>query len=381
MMFLTRGASAAAAALIAAGALSACGGGDSKSSATTSTASSGADAASPAVAAAKADFAKFHATQPPISVPTLPKKPPAGLRLTITTCPLPVCRAESDPVAEAAKILGWKVKTIQAPYTPEGYQTAWNQLLEDPPDLIAASAVVPDSFIAKQLAVVAKRNIPLVELGPSGDRPTSEGPLKAAVAGVPQFAQDGRLMGSTVVADAGRGPDTVWITDPSVTVFKPAEAAFAKTVGDAGGHADVMKVALANIGKSIPGQVVSYVQSHPKVKYLAFSVADFTVGVPQALKVAGLSDKVKIISRAPQAANLADIKNGSTWAAVAEENTSGGYRAVDQMARLAMGVELGDLRDPAGWAQILTKDNVTQTTVAPSAPGSPAAFLSAWHVD
>jgi ribose transport system substrate-binding protein len=371
-----------AAALLAAGVLAACGS-TSSSSASRSSSSGAGDGrtARPAVVRAKAEFVKFHAVQPPLAIPVLPKRPPSGLRLTLTTCPLPVCLAATNPAAAAAKLLGWKVRTIQAPYTPEGYQTAWNQALQQPTDLIAASAVVPNSFISKQLAVVAQRKTPLVMfVPPAGDTPTSNGPLLAGVVGPPQFAQDGRLMADAVIADANTGPSTVWITDPAVVIFKPAQTAFTQTVTTAGGHVDELDVSLAGIGKTVPGQVVSYVQAHPNVKYLAFALDDLTIGVPQALKAAGAFDGVKIVSRAPQPANLAAIKAGDEWASVADDDASAGYRAIDQLARIVERVPLGDLRDPAGWGQILTKDNITETTAPPAPLGLPGAFLKAWHL-
>jgi hypothetical protein len=333
------------------------------------------------VARAKAEFARFHVVQPPLAIPVLPKRPPSGLRLTLTTCPLPVCLAATNPAAAAAKLLGWTVRTIQAPYTPEGYQTAWNQVLQQPTDLIAASAVVPNSFISKQLAVVAQRHTPLVMfVPPAGDTPTSNGPVLAGVVGPPQFEQDGRLMADAVIADANGGPNTVWITDPAVVIFKPAQSAFTQAVTATGGHVDELNVSLAGIGKTVPGQVVSYVQAHPNVKYLAFALDDLTIAVPQALKAAGAFNGVKILSRAPQPANLAAIKAGDEWASVADDDVSAGYRAVDQLARIVERVPLGDLRDPPGWGQILTKDNITETTAPPTPLGLPGAFLNAWHL-
>ncbi|RZU74950.1 hypothetical protein EV384_3450 [Micromonospora kangleipakensis] len=46
---------------------------------------------------------------------------------------------------------------------------------------------------------------------------------------------------------------------------------------------------------------------------------------------------------------MADVESGAQWATVHEENSAGGYRAIDQLARIAAGVDLGDLRDAVGW--------------------------------
>ena len=93
------------------------------------------------------------------------------------------------------------------------------------------------------------------------------------------------------------------------------------------------------------------------MKYLVFGFADLATGVPQALKAAGLADQVRIVSRAPQPTNLENIKAGTEFASVGEENAAAGYRAVDMLARkLAGGKPLDN--NPVGWHQIFTKKNV-----------------------
>jgi ribose transport system substrate-binding protein len=368
-----------------------CGGGSSSSSSSASetdgtgtkttaaqTQSGGSD--NPAVKKAETEFAKFVKPQPPIEIPPLSKKPPTGKKITILTCPLPVCQSETKPAKEAAEALGWKVTYLQTELTPEAYQAAMNQIVADPPELLSAITSIPYELIEKQIKDLAAKNIPIVLISPLGVEPSPAGPVKGIVVGPDQFAQSGRLMGAAVVNEAGEGAKTVFITDPSLGVWNPAQAAFSKVVTEAGGEAEVLKVEAAQIGKNIPTQVTSYVQSHPEVEYLAFALSDLSAGVPQALESAGLNEQVKIVSRAPQAVNLENIENGTEWATVAEENTAGGWRSVDQLARLLEGEELGELANPAGWAQILTAESITETDAVPTTPGVPQVFEEAWHL-
>lgn len=355
-----------------------------QSSASTTTASASAAGASTvqAVAAAKAEFAKYVVAQPDITVPVLPSKPPAGKTITILTCPNPVCAQETDPAAEAARRLGWKVTALSSAQTPEAYQAALNQIVANRTDFVAITPSTPDSFIASQLAALQKAGTKVIEMSPSGSTPSAAGPVHAAVAGIPLFKASGRLMGDAVVNDAGGAANTVFIWDPSIaTVIGSVKDAFTSVVTGGGGSVAVLDVSFADIGKAIPSQVVSYVQSHPNVKYLAFAVADAATGVPQALQAAGLSKQVKLISRAPSATTMSDIKSGAQWASVGEENAAGGYRAIDLFARMSLNVELGELRDTPGWHQIFTQSNLPASAGAPSTPGSPQTFLTAWHLN
>jgi hypothetical protein len=335
----------------------------------------------PAVSAAKAAFQKYVAVQPSIQIPALPGKPTTGKTITIVSCPLPICAEETDPAVAAAKLLGWKVTQLETQLTPEGYQSTLNQVAANPTNFVAITPVTPDATIATQLAALKKAGSKIVMMSPSGSDPTADGPVDAAVAGPPQFELSGQLMGDAVVANADGAANTLFVWDPSVAnVFGPVKEGYTQVVTGAGGQVAVLDVSNSNIGTAIPGQVTSYVQAHPDVKYIAFSLSDEAAGVPQALKAAGLSQSVKIVSRAPSATTLADIKNGSEWASVGEETAAGGYRVIDQFARMADDIALGDLMNPAGWHQIFIQSNVTETTAVPETPGFPDVFLSAWHL-
>jgi ABC-type sugar transport system substrate-binding protein len=336
---------------------------------------------SAAITAAKAEFVKYLKPQPAIVVPELPSKPPTGLSVTITGCPLPVCVSLTSPAVEAAKTLGWKVAFLQVGLTPQAYQASLNQVLQSPPRLAAITSVTPDSFVSRELAAIARTGTEIAEIAPAGDNPSTGGPVKAAVNGAPEMAESGRLMGDAVVADGGKA-SSVFVWDSSFSsIWGPVKRNFTDVVAGAGGTVDVLDVSQANIGKSIPTQVTSYLQAHPNVRYVAFALSDLDAGVPQALRAAGLSSRVKLISRGPSITTLKDIADGDEWATVGEEDPSNGYRVIDQLARLVMNVPLsGDLRNPAGWHQIFIRSNVPGTSSVPTPPGYPEAFLAAWHL-
>ncbi len=335
---------------------------------------------SPALAAAEARYKQFVQPQPAPNVPTLPTRPPSNRTITIQTCPLPVCKTTTDAARAAALKLGWKVTYLQSDLTPQAYQTVLSQIVQSPPQLLALSPLVPNSFITKQLATLQKVGTKIVEMAPAGDSPNASGPVQGVVAGAADFSFRGGLMGDSIVADAHGKADTLFVWDPSLaSIWDPEKAALTKVVTDAGGNVDVLKVSQANIGKTIPAQVTSYLQSHPNVKYVAFVIADLAIGVPSALKSAGVPS-VKIISTGPQASTMADIAAGNQWASVGQENAAAGYRAIDQLARLTMNIPLGPLANTAGWTQIFIKGNVTQTSAAPSPDGFPQNYLKAWLI-
>jgi hypothetical protein len=366
------------AALVAAGAVAGCGGKSSSSTTASATGSS----SSAAVQAANALVAKFDKAQPPIAPSPLSKKPPTNLNVALVSCPLPICQTVNQASAAAAKALGWKLKEYDTQITPEAYVATWQRVLGDKPDLIVYAVLLPNQLITKQLAEVKAEKIPAVGLAPGmTDKPSASGPMVAAYSGTPMMATDGKLMGNVVVSDAGGAAKTVFITDPELKLqFGPVQTEFAKVVGAAGGSVGGLNVRTQDIGRTIPTAVVSYVQRHPDVKYLVFALNDLTAGVPEALRGAGLLDKVKIISRAPQQANLKAIADGDQYAAVADEDAAAVWRAFDALARIEVGDPLSaGLRYPDGWHQIFRKNTVDPSKPL-TTPGVPGAFLTAWHV-
>jgi Periplasmic binding protein domain len=372
----TRGVGAALSIVLALS-VGACGSDDGDSGADASAAQS---SASGPVRAAKATVAKFSADQPAIEVPPLSRPVPAGKRLALMGCPLPVCKAETDGATAGAKALGWKVTLYTTPLTPEGYLQTWKRMLDAKPDLIAYLGLLPRDAIKAQLAQADAAKIPTVVYAANGYGASDAAP-QASFSTTPTFRTDGKLMGATVVADAGEGPKAVYVNDPTLDYWTQAGNAFTAEVEKAGGSVEQLKVASAGIGKTIPSAIVSYLQRNPDVEYVALALNDFAVGLPGALSGAGLAGKVKVISRAPSAANMTDIAAGRQWAAVADENVAAGWRLTDALARLAIGEDISRCcKEPDGWHQIFTKENA-EANVAPKTPGVPDAFLNAWKAD
>jgi ABC-type sugar transport system substrate-binding protein len=330
---------------------------------------------SAAVSAAEALVRQYTAMQPAISVAPLKYKPPAGKTVAIITCAFPSCMVFANAGASAASKLGWTTKIYNEGSTVETYVSVWNQVLQTPPSLIFYVAAAPNSLLSAPLARVHQLGIPTVALS------TSESPndvVRATIGGSTSTALSGKLMGAAVVADAKGPADTVWAWDPTTAIaFSPIKDGFTQEVTAAGGTVNVLTVSGDDVGRALPGQLVSYLQAHPNVKYLATPAAAFLPGVPEALQSAGLTD-VKIVAIGPASSDLAALKVGTEWCMVANENAILGYRAIDTLARILEGMPFNP--NPAGSQQLLFKDNVT-SSVEPATLGNPeAAFLTAWHV-
>ena len=349
-----------------------------------SASANGGSSKSAVVSAALSAVRQYEAPQSALSIPPITKPVPKGVRLAILTCAnVPSCQAETNGTAAAAKALGWTVQQYQSPLTPQGYQSTWASMLQGNPTAIVYSSLFPNTNIASDLAEVKARRIPMVSISPyTTDAPPAAAAqgARATVAGPPMYAGDGKLMADVIVADAKGAANTLWVWDPTFSgIHGPVYNAFQQEIEAAGGTVSVLQISIANVGQTVPSQVVSYLQQHPDIKYVAFGVSDFDAGVAPALAGAGLAGKVKVVSRAPEASNLLAVKDGQEFAEVADENIAGGWRAADDMLRVLSAEPVYQI-DPSGWRQIFVKSNVTETTEAPPTPGVPQSFLKAWNL-
>jgi ribose transport system substrate-binding protein len=172
----------------------------------------------------------------------------------------------------------------------------------------------------------------------------------------------------------------VFIDDSSVKViFAPTlngyKAELARTCGCSSDELDVNSTGPA--GPRISA-IVSYVQSHPNVRYVVAGTGTMLAGVPEALKSAGLNKQVKLISRAPISSDVAELRSGGEFAEVQDETVASGWRAIDSLARITVGEKPG--ANVPGYHAILTAKNIPSKNVVPTPPGIPSSYLSAWHL-
>ena len=212
-----------------------------------------------------------------------------------------------------------------------------NQVVADPPDALAYIPAVPDSSIEEQLSKLREAGTKIVELSPLGDVLKDDGPIQGVVTGPKDTALSGKRMGDAIVADANGSTDAVLcgtrrsLTDGGRSRTRSRPRRSCRRQGWRAGAARL------GIGKTVPSQIVSYLQAHPATKYVASGGCQLQRRTDPALQAAGLLDKVKVISRAADSAILKSIKEGTEWASVALELASSAYRGIDQIISLMNG--------------------------------------------
>jgi ribose transport system substrate-binding protein len=338
-------------------ALAACGTGTTRAADPTQAGAPG----SPGLTAARAALAKYSARPATISV-TQPvgKAIPKGKKIDFILCGVQSCKDLADFFTEAAKELGWQVKQIATQGTPESVQAAYEQAVRDKPDAVVASGF-PRAVYAKQLAQLKAAGIPVIQS--NADDVTGDG-ISLLKNGPKDVGVQGEMLASWVVSNSGAKADTVYFDLPAYTILKPVKDSFAAKYKEwcDGCALDNVDVPITAVGKDMPDRVVSYLRSHPKVTHVVFSLGLLNVGVPAALKTAGITGK-HIVVNVGDAQNYQYIQSGLTDGAMALNSHETAWLQADALARHFTGQSMAVGQKAALPNMLVTKDNL------PSADG------------
>jgi ribose transport system substrate-binding protein len=342
-------------------------GGCSSGGSSSATSSSGAEststagsASNPQLAAAEANVTKLLANPSSIgSVAPLAKRPPTGKLLVYLTTPQPTTTLQSNGAAAAAKALGWQYKRIPIGSQPTAIQAAFQSALALNPTVIAEGGS-PKSAFAAQLATAKARGIGVVEFaGP--DTPGTGDGIIADISGVAAAQTSGRDLADEVAATSGGKANVAIFSVASYPVLADSVTAFVSELKQACPACTTMQVnqQVSDVGTQTPTSVVNTFRRNPQLNYALFTFGDETFGVDEALKSAGLADKIKVVGDFASAANQQAIANGSEFAWTVSSQIIFGWQIADAAARFVNGqptAVAGELQP----IQLITSANVSK---------------------
>jgi ribose transport system substrate-binding protein len=328
-----------------------------------------------ALSEAKSVVAQYseRPTALPVTDP-IGKPVPAGKRVVWIECGVPLCKEMAGYVDEAAKALGWTSQSISTDGSPESIQAAWKQAVRMKPDGVLASGFGKEIF-GQQLAELQAANIPVAELSVP-DEPgdgivyTNDNAEFEALTGKIQAA-------AATVATDGR-PNAVYVDVPGFAILRPTLESYKSSFRRfaPGGKLDVITVALQDIGKNVPDKIVGYLRAHPDVNVVALSQGSLGIGLPAAIKAAGLGDRVKVLGATPGVENLQYVSTGDQYSSTTFAVKEGVWMLVDALARHMVGAPMGSSDLPIMY---VTKDNlVSASDLFPAVADYQEQFKRLW---
>lgn len=347
-----------------------------------------AGASSSEVAQAKAFVAQHTALVKNIPITgELPARPKSGATLDVMIDTTPSATQVADGVKAAAAHLGWKVDVINAGSTPESQAAAMSVIVENHPTAVIGSGF-PTATFPTQIATLRKDGIPFVTNGSTDCTTTCNYDKVGVVADVnstPSNTEVGQWLAEWITADSnGKANSVVWDLSSYNVLNVVANSYVARLKQICPGcSSDLQDVTTASIGTTLPSQIVSYLQSHPSVNYMAMTYGALTTGLQAALQSAGLSNRVKIADDTGSVANLQAIASGTSpeKVFVPYSETIVGWMETDAVARYLQHATVNEAEYASAPRNFLVQSNI-KTPLADnnSVPNYQAQFLKLWKV-
>lgn len=357
--------------------ISACGAGERTS--TTSTGSVAADQAGVTKARSLIDQATQRPTDLPNTTP-VGKPVPAGKTVDFIGCPAVECNQFSDLLTASAEKLGWTLRTIPTDGTPGSQQQAFQQIVRDKPD--GAIYVGTDrSVYERYLPDIESNGTWMVSVCSTDGEGNG---IDYVICTPDQQRSTGQLLAASVVADSAGTGNAVYVNVPAFTNLSKLQEQFLSDTASLcpSCATSTLDIPLTSLGNDVPQRIVAYLKSHPEVNYVVVAIDSLALGLPAALKAAGLTD-VKIVGQGGGDATMQAIKTGDQLASVPWPYVETYLSAFDSIVRHVAGVEQVPSELPRFW--FLNQSNVDQTEekvsgMIPVVVGAQDKFYQLWGV-
>jgi ribose transport system substrate-binding protein len=329
-------------------------------------------------AAAQAFVAKYSQRPTKIPITTKVGKPvPKGKTIYFISCGTPECAEESDIIKTATDALGWTLHTINTDGTPETEKSAFDQATRAKPAGILYTAIDKSVFASDIPTLHSSGGILSACCITDPVGPTS---IDYAVEIPSQTGFVGQLQAAWVGADSGGNAHTVFVNIPSIPILTFAETQYKAKLPSFCSNCsyDKLDIPITALGKDVPQRVVSYLRAHTDVKYVVMSTDSLAIGLPAALKAAGMND-IKIVGQGATATNLEYLHTNQQAVSVAFPFYESMFMMVDAVVRHEAGVPILPSVTPPQW--LLTPQNAPSTSkIFPIVPDVVKQFEALWGV-
>ncbi len=307
---------------------------------------------------------------------------PADKELAYLQCALPACESLGKALKEATAAVGWDLEVISTGATPEEIKTAWAQAARLGPDGVVGIGH-DRRFFDDELRQLGAKKIPVLRLNmvdPVGDGMTG------ALLGRDTYEAAGETIAKYTLSKAGDQLNAVAVTVgevlPSLEVMAQSYKAAVEAVC-ADCSVEILELPSTSLGKDLPTRVAAHLRRNPDVNWVDIGLSDMAVGLPAALRAAGLSPAdVQVVGLGAYnvAANQYLADGDFLTAVLTAASDEEMWRAVDFFIRQFNGADTTPSTDRATWPEwIVTKETQpTSTETYPTVEDYREQYRALW---
>jgi ribose transport system substrate-binding protein len=327
---------------------------------------------------AKKNIAPYlgHPSPFPVTTP-LTKKLPAGKKFVYLQCAAPTCALAGNALKPAVAAIGGQLTVIPAGFTAQTAQSAAASALALKPDVVIVPAIT-GSFFSGGLKKLHAAGAKVVSVGMDNAKQYG---VDFGIGDIHTTERGGRLLADWIVANKGPKANVVFYGAPELDFSKYMQQAFVNELRRTCPSCKVRtsSISVLTIGSTAPATVVNDLRAHPDTNTAVFATLDAAIGLPPALKTAGLSPTT--FGFAPGPVTLTYIKQGLLTGALAADLPAAVWQAVGISARLMEGQKVPAAEAQGDYEFIGPKQVPADVSSGWTGyPNYPQRFKKLWHV-
>ena len=257
-----------------------------------------------------------------------------GKTVVFVECGVANCKEIGDILEEPMRLLGANFERVPAGITPADFAAGFDRAVQIHPSVVV-TAGIDASFVSQQLDQLQQMHIPAI-LTAVGS-PPSHGVFEFL--GPAWWTNQGRAMAAWIAVHSKGAGKVLYLNESVFSFAKPERAGFEAGMRDFCPKCTVqiLGATAADVGTTIPGQVVSKLQQSPDINYIAGSYGALTIGVASALREAHGPSTISIVNQTGVAPNLIDLKQGRASVDFQNSPLLSSWVTADIVARAALG--------------------------------------------
>lgn len=340
--------------------------------------------------AAEAAAAAEERLEPFLSVPTeititepLSEAPEKGVSVYWVTPNLQSQQPNTDAFVAATEALGWKLTTLQTESSdPQAVPSAIRQAVDAKADYIVVSGGSVDTY-GDALDAAKSAGIPIISMYSTDEVGNEDNGVWANIGGTPWIEAQHRATVDFLIADSGGTANVLYVDMPDFPILAAAAKATEEQFESECPDCTFTKLDVTVddlMAGTVASQAVSSLQRDSDITYVFTASGDLATGLPEALEQAGYADRVKVVTTAPNDEQMQALVDGRILAVVPNPKPQGSWTAIDAMARIEQGLEIGE---DHGMMPIVvwTSDNMPDPLEGfEGAKDFEQQFLTLWHV-